>query len=172
MMETYHMRHPIDTKKTYRVDVFCKKWTGINGNSTFVVGGRYFITNGRALKAMESTATDFEEPEKKFETNRKKKEHCFKALKTRQEIIDKYKNIFYQRPNANTESDFKNICIKVRGSPTHGTRFMNRVKFTCLVVKNLQCKACKNICVYDALKQFYCMDSKCVSQVDRYVSQQ
>nr|AAB64421.1 late expression factor 2 homolog lef-2 [Cydia pomonella granulovirus] len=163
--ETYHPRRAIDPPKLYKVDMFLRHWVNVNGNTAFLPGGRYFLVVGRCLLNLVEKSKSFEE-HTKVEENAKKVKVCFEDCGgNREAIIAKFRKLFYSRPNAKTEPSFNKLCVRPRRQ-----RYACRLSFNFLVVKRLQCCRCDNKCVYDALKRFYKMDSKCVSQVDGLVA--
>nr|AGS18796.1 LEF-2 [Pieris rapae granulovirus] len=168
--EIYHPRIPIDTSKTYKVDKFLRRWNDVGPNSAFLPGGRYFIISGKFLPMLVQKSPNFEEEEEtEIIMNKNKKNVCFLPfMHDRQMIIEKYKKLFYSGVNARkSEEAFKNLCIRVRLK-----RYSNRLSFNYLIVKQLQCSECKNKCVYNALKKFYNMESKCVAQLDDLLSRE
>ncbi|QOD39997.1 lef-2 [Matsumuraeses phaseoli granulovirus] len=168
-LETFNPRHEIDVTKIYKVDFFLRRWKDVNPNCTFLPGGRYFVASGKSLKAMIERSFSLEEgDEQEVVTKRKKKDVCFlKILYNRRLVYEQYRKLFYSRPNARTEEAFKNLYIRPRNK-----RYSNRQSFSYLIVKQLQCKNCQNQCVYEALKRFYMMDSKCVAEVDNLVTKE
>ncbi|AAM70235.1 late expression factor 2 [Phthorimaea operculella granulovirus] len=168
---TFNPRHEIDPKIMYKVDIFLRRWKGIDGNAAFVSGGRYFVVQGSCLVKLMQQSLSFEEHDEhqqQVQYNKYKRNVCFEtSLGNRQKIIDLYRKIFYQFPNAKTLPSFNALCARVRKD-----RYLHRQKFSYLVVKKLQCKNCQNTCVYDALKQFYMMDDKCVRQVNYLIKKE
>ncbi|AKN80716.1 late expression factor 2 [Diatraea saccharalis granulovirus] len=163
-MEVYNSRHTIDPKKMYKVDIFSRRWKGIDNNISFVPGGRYFITTGKMLQSLLTTqSTDFEE-EEETKKNHNKKNVCFlNYIEDRNALIEKYKRLFFYYYKTNKSGiAFTKLCTRVRKE-----RYANRLTFNFMVVKRVGCNVCKNKCVYDALKKFYLMDTKCIAEVDR-----
>nr|ARX71373.1 late expression factor 2 [Erinnyis ello granulovirus]ARX71503.1 late expression factor 2 [Erinnyis ello granulovirus] len=170
-METFHPRIPIDATKTYKVDKFLMKFQSIGGEHTFLPGGRYFVMLGKQLKLLVEQSMSFEDDETtECAISNKKKNVCFlSVLNSRDTIIAHYKRVlfnYHSKPTKSLEA-FNNLCIKVRNK-----RYNNRLTFNYFVVKRLQCIQCQNKCVYEALRKFYNMESKCVNQVDRLIAQE
>nr|AUF82037.1 late expression factor-2 [Cryptophlebia leucotreta granulovirus] len=160
----FHPRLPVESDKIYKVDIFLMRWANINLNTSFLPGGRFFLVSGICLKNLIKKSKSFEE-HKEMVYDVKKTNVCFQTYTNREDIIKIYRKIFYSKSNAKTEESFKKLCIRPRTN-----RYACRLSFNYLVVKRLQCCECNNICVYDALKLFYLMDSKCVKQVDNLVA--
>nr|UYX49667.1 LEF-2 [Darna trima granulovirus] len=160
--EQYNPRHAIEIDKMYCVDKLIGKWNDVGPNQKFLPGGRYFIIPGRNLQMLVKLENDYNNKQKTYKVN-KKRNVCFvNSLTDRQAIIKQYEKIFYSRSyKLKSEPSFRNLCIRPRNK-----RYLNRRSFSYLVVKQLQCLKCNNVCVYDALKIFYLMDDKCVDEVN------
>ncbi|AKN63313.1 lef-2 [Agrotis segetum granulovirus] len=166
----YNPRSSVEPRTRYMVDVFCRDWSSVlDAYTVFVQGGTHFLVNGKNLLQMIKQCPTLEESEQSTVGNikktKKKREICFETLKKRSDIIAKYRETFYRFKDANTLPDFEALVQRPRNK-----RFGNRLKFSFLVIKNIQCKRCENnVCVYNALKSFYENDKKCVDEVDRLV---
>ncbi|AEB00317.1 lef-2 [Clostera anachoreta granulovirus] len=172
-LEVYHPRRPVDRTKTYKVDVFMRRWVTVGPDVTFIQGGRYFVLSGKNLDVLVKKSPTFDEEVSVYGTSSStsnKRDVCFLGcLGDRQALIDKYNKLFYSRTTGGLKSEtaFKKLCVRPRRN-----RYANRLTFNYLIVKRLKCDACSNVCVYDALKMFYNMDDKCVAQVDDLVSRE
>lgn len=166
----FNPRHPIDPDQVYSVDIFCRNWTKVVDVYTqFEEGGVRFVANGRSLKYMMNKCPTFDEDEEIAKKKYKKRVACFKVIKRRNDVVDKYRSLFYSKSTeAKTYDDFQALIIRPRNK-----RFVNRLRFTFLVVKSLKCDECENNkCVYNALKLFYNHDKKCIDEVDRLVAKE
>ncbi|AKS25372.1 lef-2 [Clostera anastomosis granulovirus B] len=179
-METFNPRVPIDETKTYKVDKFLMLFKDIGGEHTFLPGGRFFVLHGKHLKLLvkKSASIEYDEDDDivnenynntDFVKSKKKRDVCFlSTMTTRDTVIAHYKKIFFSRNKSSKSFEaFNNLCIKVRNQ-----RYNNRLTFNYLVVKQIQCNRCQNKCVYEALKKFYNMESKCVDQLNRLIAQE
>lgn len=161
-MECYHNNTIIQHHKIYKVDKFLRRWNDVGANTTFVSGGRYFVILGKNLELLIKRSAEFEDEEEITWKSKKKRNFCFlQVMNNRHALIEQYKKLFYTSPKpSKTQQAFNNLCIRPRKN-----RYNNRQSFNYLVYKQLQCQNCKNKCVFEALKTFYLMDSKCVSQL-------
>ncbi|AAP85669.1 lef-2 [Adoxophyes orana granulovirus] len=168
-METYTPNTSICPEKMYKIDIFMRKWQGVNLCSEFVEGGRYFVMFGKNLKILISKSKTFEEHKTDKEKNRKrgKSNHCFlKYGNDRKELIKAYEKLMYQPSmKCNTKASFKNLCIRPRKN-----RYADRQKFSFFTLMRFKCNVCRDKCVHEALKIFYCRDDKCVKHVDDLVA--
>jgi hypothetical protein len=162
-------REPIDPNVTYLVDMFHRDWSKvIDVYTRFQPGGTHFIVKGFNLKFMMNKCPTFDEQQETEQRKYKRQDVCFKGMKRRDDVANKYQAIFYRNTEVNTWPDFQALRSRPRNK-----RFANRLKFTFKVVKSLKCDQCPgNECVYDALKLFYNNDKKCADEVDRLVSKQ
>lgn len=175
--ETFHPRRPVDPTKLYAVDFFDRNWKGVDSKTPFLPGGRYFLVHGRSLREMLKKCPTLDEEEEAAEADRCKRNarrrinECFTGLRTKEELVAAYTRLFYRRPReGNTEGDFKRLCVKSRGTPQHGPRYHNRLRFSFLVVNSLGCDRCNDKCVHAALKRFYGNDEKCAREVSGLVA--
>ncbi|ABQ51975.1 lef-2 [Spodoptera litura granulovirus] len=171
-MKVYNGTERIEPDTVYMVNVFLRDWSHVlDCYTVFAPGGTHFIAMGRNLQRMIALCPTFDEVEalqNKNNVQRKAKNTCFAGVTNRNDVITRYREMFYQgdKQGVNTRQDFELLCQRPRTN-----RFGNRLKFTYKIIKSLMCDKCdKSACVYQALKMFYNNDSKCIKEVDYAVS--